>query len=185
MDKIRWNGQNWTKSTKWTQNWKGLKNGQNWKYGQNWTKLTKLDILIDLHIVWKILKMSHLNFWILAFSPNFCPIKTDLSGNTVWPQASGFQKPSKWTILGIFNQLLSTQNVNVARFAHNVEWDFFCDFQTSKKCWVIHFGFVYFLSTNRCWKGIWDKQEFWWLWAEVDKPLTIKSEAVNSSRTDV
>ena len=22
---------------------------------------------------------------------NFCPIKTDLSGNTVWPQASGFQ----------------------------------------------------------------------------------------------
>ena len=30
--------------------------------------------------------------WILAFSTNFCPIKTDLSGNTVWPQASGFQK---------------------------------------------------------------------------------------------
>ena len=25
---------------------------------------------------------------------------------------------------------LSTQNVNVARFARNVEWDFFCDFQT-------------------------------------------------------
>ena len=25
---------------------------------------------------------------------------------------------------------LSTQNVNVARFARIVEWDFFCDFQT-------------------------------------------------------
>ena len=25
---------------------------------------------------------------------------------------------------------LATLNVNVARFAHNVEWDFFCDFQT-------------------------------------------------------
>ena len=25
---------------------------------------------------------------------------------------------------------LSIQNVNVARFARNVEWDFFCDFQT-------------------------------------------------------
>ena len=37
---------------------------------------------------------------------------------------------SKWTIFGIFNQLLSTQNVNVARFARNVECDFFCDFQT-------------------------------------------------------
>ena len=34
-----------------------------------------------------------------------------------------------WPFLGIFNQLLSTQNVNVARFARNVEWDFFCDFQ--------------------------------------------------------
>ena len=30
--------------------------------------------------------------WILAFSTKFCPTKTDLSGNTVWPQASGFQK---------------------------------------------------------------------------------------------
>ena len=47
------------------------------------------------HIVWKLLKMSHLKFWILAFSTNFCTIKTDLSGNTVWPQASGFQKLAK------------------------------------------------------------------------------------------
>ena len=47
------------------------------------------------HIVWKLLKMSHLNYLILAFSTNFCPIKTDLSGNTVWPQASGFQKLAK------------------------------------------------------------------------------------------
>ena len=30
----------------------------------------------------------------------------------------------------VFNKLLSTQNVNVARFARNVEWNFFCDFQT-------------------------------------------------------
>ena len=47
------------------------------------------------HIVWKLLKMSHLNFSILAFSTNFWPIKIDLSGNTVWPQASGFQKLTK------------------------------------------------------------------------------------------
>ena len=39
--------------------------------------------------------MSQLNLWILAFSTNFCPIKTDLSGNTVWPQASCFQKLAK------------------------------------------------------------------------------------------
>ena len=29
---------------------------------------------------------------------------------------------------------MSTQNVNVARFARNVEWDFFCDFQTPCFC---------------------------------------------------
>ena len=32
--------------------------------------------------------------------------------------------------LTIFDQLLSTRNVNVALFARNVEYDFFCDFQT-------------------------------------------------------
>ena len=41
-----------------------------------------------------------------------------------------YKKSPKWTIFGIFNELLSTQNVNSARFARNVEWDFFCDFQT-------------------------------------------------------
>ena len=30
----------------------------------------------------------------------------------------------------IFSELFSTQNVNVTRFARNVEWDFLCDFQT-------------------------------------------------------
>ena len=44
-----------------------------------------------------------------------------------------FKNSPKWTIFGIFNQLLSTQNVNVARLARNVEWDFFCDFQTPCK----------------------------------------------------
>ena len=34
---------------------------------------------------------------------------------------------AKLIIFGIFIELLSTQNVNVAR---NVEWDLFCDFQT-------------------------------------------------------
>ena len=34
-------------------------------------------------------------FGILAFSINFCPINADLSGNTVWPQASIFQKLAK------------------------------------------------------------------------------------------
>ena len=40
-----------------------------------------------------------------------------------------FKNSPKLTIFGIFNELMSTENVNVARFARNVEWDFFCDFQ--------------------------------------------------------
>ena len=38
---------------------------------------------------------SKCRIWILAVSTNFCPIKTDLSGNPVWTQASGFQKLAK------------------------------------------------------------------------------------------
>ena len=56
------------------------------------------------HSVWKSPKMSHLNFWILAFSTNFCPNKIDLSDNT--------------------------QNVNVSRFARYVEYDFLKGFPT-------------------------------------------------------
>ena len=36
---------------------------------------------------------------------------------------------TKLTIFGIFNELLATQNVNVARFARNVECDFLGYFQ--------------------------------------------------------
>ena len=41
-----------------------------------------------------------------------------------------FKNSPKMTIFGIFNQLLSTQIKNIARFARNIEWDFFYDFQT-------------------------------------------------------
>ena len=71
--------------------------------------------------------MSHLSFLILAFYTNFCVIKIDRSDNSVWLQALGFQNLAKLTI---FNQLLSIQNVNIARFARNVESDIFGDFET-------------------------------------------------------
>ena len=47
---------------------------------------------------------------ILAFS-----IKSDLSGNTVWPQAAGLQNLAKMDLFGIFYQ-----NVNI----RNIECDF-------------------------------------------------------------
>ena len=73
--------------------------------------------------------MSHLS-WILAFSINFCHILKVTCLVTLFDhKLQVFKISSKWTIFGIFNELLSTQNVNVARFARNVEWDFFCDFK--------------------------------------------------------
>ena len=86
----------------------------------------------SMHIVWKLLKMSHLNFWILAFSSMFCLIKTDLSGNTVWPRASGFQKLAKMDHLRHFSLTFvhSKCKRSFARNVRNVKWDFFCDFQT-------------------------------------------------------
>ena len=52
-----------------------------------------------------------------------------------------FQKLAKLTIFGIFDE-----NVIVARYARNVEWDFFCDFKTPwigvcvGSVWVVDFS---------------------------------------------
>ena len=40
-----------------------------------------------------------------------------------------FKNSPKLPIFCIFNERLATQNVNVARFARNIECDFFGDFQ--------------------------------------------------------
>ena len=97
-------------------------------YFSFWIKILECYDFGSYHSVWKSTKMSHLNFWILAFSTNFCLI-TILK--TLFDRKLQFFKNSpKWTIFGIFNYLLSTRNVNVARFARNVEWGFFCNFQT-------------------------------------------------------
>ena len=50
----------------------------------------------------KITQNVSFEFLMLAFSTNFYPIKTDLSGNTGRPQASGFQKLAKMDHFGHF-----------------------------------------------------------------------------------
>ena len=66
-----------------------------------------------LHSVWKSTKMSHLNFWILAFSPICVLLKVTC-------------------LVTLFDQKLQ---VTVARFALNVEWDVFFDFQALCTFW--------------------------------------------------
>ena len=63
---------------------------------------------------------------ILPFSTNFCPIKSYLSGNTFWPQVSIFPN-----FFGIFNRLLSTQNVNMYSSPAMLNETFFMTFKHS------------------------------------------------------
>ena len=62
-----------------------------------------------------------MNFSILAFSANFCPIKMTSLVTLFDRKLQVFKNSPKLTIFGIFNELLSIQNVNEARFARNVE----------------------------------------------------------------
>ena len=53
-------------------------------FGRENSNVTLIDIFRKLYAQWlKIIKMSHLSFSILAFFATFCPIESDLSGNTV------------------------------------------------------------------------------------------------------
>ena len=74
--------------------------------------------------------MSHLNFEFWHFPLIFDQLKMTCLGTLLDRNFQVFKNSSNWTIFGIFNELLAIQNVNVARFARNVECDFFCDFQT-------------------------------------------------------
>ena len=79
------------------------------------------------HNVWKLQKccISISEFGIFQ---QVLSAKIDLSGVTLFDRKiQVFKKSPKLTFFGIFYELLSTQNVNVARFAPNVEWliDFF------------------------------------------------------------
>ena len=55
-----------------------------------------------IHKILALENYSQCHIWILTLSTNFCHIKTDLSGKTVWPQASGFQKLAKMDHFGHF-----------------------------------------------------------------------------------
>ena len=70
-----------------------------WQETRDFSLLPLIDIffpfpMADLRpMVWKLPKMSRLNF---------CPIKSNLSGNPVWPPASGFQPLAPMDHLGPF-----------------------------------------------------------------------------------
>ena len=62
--------------------------------------------------------MSYLNFG--NINQFFCLLKLTCLVTLFDRKLQVFKNSPKWTNFGIFNELLSTQSVNVARFARNV-----------------------------------------------------------------
>ena len=104
--------------------------------------------------------------WILAFwhfPPIFVLLKLPCLVTLFDCKFQVFKNSPKWTIFGIFNYLLFSQNVTLARFARNVELDFFCDFQTQCRRQFSHFGFlVYFEIIFHTFHVICDVEFFPW-----------------------
>ena len=73
------------------------------------------------HNVWKLLKMSHLDFEFWHFSPIFVLLKLTCLVTLFDRKLQIFKNSPKLAIFGNLNILLSTQNVNVARFARKNE----------------------------------------------------------------
>ena len=67
----------------------------------------------------KITQNVTFEFW--HFPPIFDLLKLNCLVTLFDRKLQVFKNSPKWTISGIFIELLSTQNVNVARFARNVE----------------------------------------------------------------
>ena len=89
------------------------------------TKLSQIYFLLNQSFGLNSLKIpQNVAFLIFGLFHQFCPIENDLSGNTIWSPASVFQKLAKLSLFGIFNELLSIWNVNVARFARKVDETF-------------------------------------------------------------
>ena len=63
-------------------------------------------------------------FQFCHFPPIFVLLKVTCLVTLFDRKLQVFKKSPKWIIFGIFNQLLSTEIVNVARFARNIECDY-------------------------------------------------------------
>ena len=87
-------------------------------------------LVIDYFSKKNLENISKCLIWNWHFSPIFVLLKLNILVTLFDRKLQVFKNSPKWTIFGIFDELLAIQNVNVARFARNVECDFFCDFQT-------------------------------------------------------
>ena len=59
------------------------------------TETKEFFLILSKSHCFKITQNVAFAFWHFGIFTNFCPIKIEVSGYTVWPQASGFQKLAK------------------------------------------------------------------------------------------
>ena len=83
----------------------------------------------EVHIVWKITPN-----WLEFLSSKMTCLVPLIDRNL-----QVFKNSPKWNILVIFYLLFSTQNVNVARFVGNVEWDFWVIFKHREVEKILYF----------------------------------------------
>ena len=105
-------------------------------------QLTLTDFKIRSQNLWFHRLISTLSFSILA--PIFVLSKLTCLVTLLDCKLKVFKNSPKLTISSILNELLSTQNVNLARFARNVECDFFGNFQTLWSCTSICHSFHFY-----------------------------------------
>ena len=92
----------------------------------------KITPKINQNILTLFENYSKCRIWIFEFwhfPPIFVLLKVTCLVTLFDRKLQIFKNSPKWTIFVIFSLHLSIQNVNVARFAHNVEWDFLVIFK--------------------------------------------------------
>ena len=90
-------------------------------------KLVKLYFIVKKKNITLFENYSKCRIW--NFQPIFVLLKLTCVVTLFDRKLQFFKNSPKSTIFGIFNELLSTRNVNVARFARNVECDFLAIFK--------------------------------------------------------
>ena len=113
-------------------------------------------VWILLHCFTLFENYSKCRIWILAFSTNFCPIKVDLSGNTVWPQASVFQNLAKMDHFWHFQWTFVHSKCKRSSLLSQCWMRLFLWFSNTVLKYVRQIGY----HGLRRWRFIW--RFFWW-----------------------
>ena len=103
----------------------------------------RIIVLLKVACLVTLFGQKNLKFRIFALSSIFCRMKIDLSGNTVSPQASGFQKIAKTNHFGHFRWTFVHSKCKRSSLRSQCWMRLFYDFQTPCLYGSLIFGFLH------------------------------------------